>query len=145
MTSLDPTVVVAGLALVGVLAGAGGTLIGAVLTRGTETRKLLIGAPTGYAQLVEDLQEERTGLRAEMARLIERDAHREQEMASMRTRLRGLEAGQDGDRRLIDGLRRYVVELRGTLRAAGVVPPPIPPGSGIEDSGPIPAVAEASP
>ena len=126
MGNLDPTVVVSLVALVS-------AAIGALLTRGTEMRKLIAGAPTGYAQLVDDLQQERAELRTEVRTLAD-------EVASMRTRMRGLETATDVDRRLIEALRGYVVELRSVMRRAGITPPPIPDGSGIEDSGPIPAV-----
>lgn len=126
MTGLDPTIVVA-------VFGLAGTLIGVLITRGTETRRIITGAPAGYAQLVDDLQQERAELRAEVAGM--RD-----EIASMRTRVRGLETGQDHDSRLIEALRLYVLELRTALRRAHIPPPPAPPMLGIEDSGPLPVV-----
>lgn len=129
MTGIDPTIVVAAMTLVG-------TLAGILISRGTETRRIITGAPTGYQQLVDDLQQERGELRAEVRALGD-------EIASMRTRLRGLEAGQDRDSRLIEVLRAYVVELRDVIRRAGFEPPPAPAGSGIEDSGEHLAVSPA--
>ena len=121
MTGIDPTIVVAAMTLVG-------TLAGVLISRGTETRRIITGAPEGYAKLVDDLQQERGELRAEVKLLAD-------EMASMRTRIRGLEAGQDRDSRLIDVLRGHIIELRSVIRRAGIEPPPPPAGSGIEDSG----------
>lgn len=128
VTDLDPTIIVALLALAGVVLTTLGGVVGALIVRGTEIRRIIAGAPAGYAQLVEDLQQERDGLNARLDR-------QDLEMASMRTRIRGLETGQDTDRHLIDVLREHVIELRTALRRAGITPPPIPPGSGIEDSG----------
>lgn len=128
VTRLEPGVVVAALSLIGVLAGVGGALLGTLITRGTETRKLIGGAPSGYAQLVEDLQQERAELRGEVRTLGD-------ELASMRTRLRGLETGQDTDRRLIEALRAAYTELRRYVRSAGLTPPPVPAGLGVDDSG----------
>lgn len=136
MTTLDPVIVVAAVTLVGTLAGVAGTVLGALITRGTETRRIITGAPEGYAKLVDDLQQERGELRAEVRTLGD-------EMASMRTRLRGLEAGQDTDRRLIDVLRAHIAELRSVIRRAGITPPPVPAGSGVEDSGEHLAVSPA--
>lgn len=129
MTSgLDPSVIVAGVALIGTVAGVAGTVLGALITRSTETRRIITGAPEGYAQLVDDLQQERSELRVEVRTLGD-------EVASMRTRLRGLEAGQDTDRRLIEVLRAHIAELRSVIRRAGITPPPAPAGSGVEDTG----------
>jgi hypothetical protein len=105
VTGLDPTVAAALLTAGAAVVGGGLTLLGLYITRGTETRKLLTDVPQGYALLVNELQEERIGLRVEMARLVERDTHRETELGSMRARLRGLEAGQDADRKLISARR----------------------------------------
>lgn len=128
MSDLDPSIVVAVLALIGVLAGAGGTLIGVLVRGGVETRKLIAGAPTGYAQLVDDLQQERGELRVEVETLGD-------EVASMRTRIRGLESSRDADHRLIEGLRTAYVELRRYVRSAGLTPPPVPAGLGIDEPG----------
>lgn len=135
MTGLDPTVAAALLTAGAAVVGGGLTLLGLYITRGTETRKLLTDVPQGYALLVNELQEERIGLRVEMARLVERDTHRETELGSMRARLRGLEAGQDADRKLIEILREHIADLRSALRRAGIVPPPAPDGSGVDDAG----------
>jgi hypothetical protein len=135
VTGIDPTVIVAAIAVVGVLATAGGTLFGVVLTRGTETKKLIAGAPVGFQALVNELQEERAADRAEITRLLARDTVREEELSSMRVRMRGLEVAQDTAQRREAVLLEHIRDLRTYMRAAGLVPPPAPPGSGIEDSG----------
>jgi hypothetical protein len=136
VNDLDPSVVIAGVALVGTLAGVAGTVLGALITRSTETRRIIAGAPTGYQQLVDDLQQERDRQDRKIGALAD-------EVASMRTRMRGLEAGQDTDRRLIEVLRSHINELRSALRRAGIAPPPAPAGSGVEDSGEHLAVSPA--
>lgn len=135
MSGLDPTVLVALIAASAAIVGAGLTLLGLFITRGTETRKLLASAPTGFAALVDELQEERGGLKAEIVRMAARDSARDEEMASMRSRMRGLEAAEDSNRRVIDALRLAYTDLRNYMRRAGVQPPPIPVGIGVEDSG----------
>lgn len=133
MTGLDPAVMAAVVAAAAALVGGALALLGLFITRGTETRKLLTGVPQGYALLVDELQEERVALKVEMDRLVKRDAHREVELGSMRTRLHGLEAGQDADRKLIEILREHITDLRSALRRAGIAPPPAP--AGVDDAG----------
>jgi len=140
----DPTITVALIATAGTLLTGGITALGFVLTRGTETRKLITSAPAGFKALVDELQEERAADRAEIARLMEKDAARDEEMASLRTRMRGLEAEQDTERRRTQTLLGHIAELRSALRRAGIVPPPPPAGSGIEDSGPQQAVSSTT-
>lgn len=128
MNGIDPTIVVA-------VVGGLGTLLGALIVRGTETKKLIAGAPQGFAQLVDELQEERTLREEKLAKAERRIDLLVEELGSMRTRMRGLEAEQDSSRRRESVLVAHIVELRSTLRRAGIVPPLPPPGSGIEDSG----------
>lgn len=135
--NIDPTIAVAVIAVSGVLLTAGGTLVGALLTRGTENQKLIIGAPTGFASLVNELQEERAADRARTVTLSD-------ELASMRTRVRGLEVEVDSERRRTVILLIHIGELRTALRRAGITPPPAPDGSGVDDSGPLPAVTSTT-
>lgn len=128
MSNLDPTIVVA-------LVGLAGTLIGVLITRSTETRKIIAGAPTAFAQLVDELQEERAVREAKLAAAERRVDALVEEIGSMHARMRGLEAEQSSERSRTAILVGHIGELRSALRRAGITPPPPPTGSGIEDSG----------
>lgn len=128
MSNLDPTIVVA-------VVGALGTLIGVLITRSIENRRIITGAPEGYQRLVDDLQQEIARRDLKDASRDMRDAARDEEIGSMRIRMRGLEVEQDSERSRTAILVEHIGELRSALRRAGIVPPPPPPGSGIEDSG----------
>lgn len=137
MTDLDPTAVVAVIAVLGVLFTASCTLLGVLVTRGTETKKLIAGAPVGYASLVDDLQQERVELKANVKTLLD-------DLASVRMRIRGLEVEMDSERKRTVILLVHIGELRTALRRAGIAPPPLPEDSGVEDSGPLPAVTSTT-
>lgn len=112
--------------LVVAIAGAIGTVVAAVLALiGVLLKTLLSGKGLGLTatqRLVDELQEERAGLLSRMD--------------SMEARQRGWEADRERDHQLIRGLRRAYIELRRYVRAAGIVPPPVPAGLGVEDSHP---------
>lgn len=151
MNFTDSTVLVALIATGGVILTAGGTLLGVFITRGTEMKKLLVGAPTGYAALVDDLQQERVDSKAERAELrtersllLARVEVLTEDVASLTSRTRGLEVEMDSERKRTVILLVHIGELRSALRRAGITPPPAPEGSGVEDSGPLPAVTSTT-